>query len=191
MLSKCAGAVAVAIVALCGTGFVADGAALSRSHTLLLRPGVGIGPIRIGETLAVLRQQSPDVVVRADGNRYSVKIDGATIQVGLSADRVVGVFGTSAVLVLGTRRLQNHQASEPQALVRAGWKRSSCPWQAHSGLPARRQDAADNRDRLAERRPGLSRGCLATPTYVDPMRKHGHLDELTDGHSSRLRATDQ
>lgn len=126
MFSKYAGAVALAVAALCGTGTVASGQAATASHALLLRPGVGIGPIRIGETLSVLRKQLPDVRVYADGNRYSVKVDGATIQGGVSARRVVGVLSTSAELVLGTQRLQNRQASEPQTLVRAGWTRSSC-----------------------------------------------------------------
>jgi hypothetical protein len=116
---------AVGIAALGGPGLVAQPEAATPPRPLLVRPGVGIGPVKVGETLNVLNKQFPHVAVLG-GESFSLRLHGKTIKGNLGADHVTRVRSTASNLVLGGQHLQNHQASETQKLVHSGWKASTC-----------------------------------------------------------------
>lgn len=88
MLVKYAVATVAGIAGLCGPGLVAQPEAATPSHTLLVRPGVGIGLIKVGETLTTLKKQFPHVTLTLGGRHFQVRIDGKRIAGGLPANRI-------------------------------------------------------------------------------------------------------
>jgi hypothetical protein len=123
MLARCVVATAVGIAALGGPGLIAQPRAATSSRPLLVRPGLGIGPVSVGETLTTLTKQFPHTVARYGS--FSVRLHGSTIKGTLHASHVTRVRSTTSDLVLGGQRLQN-QESATQKLVRSGWTASAC-----------------------------------------------------------------
>jgi hypothetical protein len=126
VLAKFAVATIVVVAGPLGSGLVAQSNAATPPRTLFVRPGIGIGPIRIGETLTVLKEQFPGAAVHNGGYEFRIGVKGDSIGGGLNDNRVVGVWSNKPDLALGAQRLRNHQTSESQRLIHAGWRSSSC-----------------------------------------------------------------